>query len=138
MPTELKHFVAYNNSGDPQWCGYKPAAPGERDHHWTRRKYHPETLKGNVLWVIEGLADNQDKRYELRVQGTIEGIEATKEKEPPWRQISFRVTKNLDTDLTCKPWLPRLLTKTGNFGLGLCPISDPEVLAGLQAISRTK
>lgn len=137
MANPDRNFVAYNNSDDRKWRPYVAKKEGESDFHWTRRRYREETLKGSKLWVIEGHTQSGSKRYELKCVGEIFAIAPTE--EPPWRHVKFVVTAGpagiKKNDLTAFPWFKGFLKKAGNFGFGIVPITDRQMITDLEALS---
>jgi hypothetical protein len=128
MEERMRHFIAYHS---PTKMGYQyTASQGQKESVFTNKPV--QHVVGNVVWVVTfrdkrdySLAsvfevsdwdDNGKAGFKHRISGKGHPFQ-------PWKAI-----KHLS-------WFPKLLRATGNFGLGLQEVSNPEVVAGLVEIA---
>jgi hypothetical protein len=90
---------------------------------------------GATVWLVT--SKGRPRHYYLCSTFTVDNVE--RDNAGRFRnRVSGSVGRDLDpfVEIGETPWFPELLKATGNFGLGLQPISNKEIIDGLQKIAQ--
>ena len=131
----MTHFIAYHNPDPPpDGMGYAATEIDTSCGFQVLTRKPLGQIVGSRVWLVTG--EGRPRRYSLVY--TFVADEISPSEHPDFRfEVSgrsgrrFRRPVPLDSAL----WLRPLLRVTGNFGLGLQPISDAEVVAGLESVA---
>jgi|SRR5882724_1808591 len=122
----MRHFVQYHNF---DLMGRYRSSPGKygivTDKFFT-------SLVGGTVWLVMG--KEQPRRYFLCSSFVVDKVERGNAGRF-LNRASGSTGKDFDIEIGNEPWFPELLKTTGNFGLGLLPISCRAIIEGLQKVS---
>jgi hypothetical protein len=125
----MHHFVQYHN---PEVMGRSYTASHKNFGIVTDKFFR--SLVGATVWLVT--SKGRPRHYYLCSIFTIDKVE--RDNAGRFRnRVSGSVGRDLDpfVEIGEMPWFPELLKATGNFGLGLQPISNKEIIDGLQKIA---
>ncbi len=91
------------------------------------------SLVGATVWLVTG--KGRPRHYYLCSTFTVDKVE--RDNAGRFRnRVSGSVGQDLDpfVEIGEMPWFPELLKVTGNFGLGLQPITNKTIIRGLQDV----
>ena len=126
----MRHFVQYHN---PEAMG-RPYRPSHKNFGIVTDKFF-RSLVGATVWLVT--SKGRPRRYYLCSTFTVDKVE--RDNAGRFRnRVSGSVGRDLDpfVEIGEMAWFPELLKATGNFGLGLQPISNQEIIDGLQKIAQ--
>ena len=92
------------------------------------------SLVGATVWLVTG--KGRPRHYFLCSTFTVDKVEC--DNAGRFRnRVSGSVGRDLDpfVEIGEMPWFPELLKVTGNFGLGLPPITNKTIIRGLQDVA---
>ncbi len=124
----MRHFIAYHN---PEKMGYQYTVSSDKQEYILTNKPVKHVI-GNTVWVVTFEAEHDyslasvfvvSSADEWNEAGFKHRISGRGHSFYPWKRI-----KHLS-------WFAKLMTATGNFGLGLQEVSDAVVVKGLVAIA---
>jgi len=124
----MRHFVQYHN---PQRMG-GPYRRSDKDFAILTNKDF-DSLVGSTVWLVTSKGQ-RPRRYFLCSSFVIDEVE--RDKAGRFRNRAVGSTgRDCDVEIGNQAWFPELLKTTGNFGLGLLPISSKVIIRGLQGAS---
>lgn len=125
----MRHFVQYHN---PDVMG-RPYRPSHKNFRIVTDKFF-KSLVGGTVWLVT--SKRGPRRYYLCSSFVVDEVERDSEGRFRNRATGSRGRDFVPfVEIGNEPWFPELLKKTGNFGLGLLPISDKAIIQGLQKAS---
>ncbi len=122
----MRHFVQYHN---PDVMG-RPYKSSHDNFGIVTDKFFT-SLVGSTVWLLTG--KGRPRLYYLCSTFTVDKVE--RDNAGRFRnRVSGCVGRDLDpfVEIGETPWFPELLKATGNFGLGLQPITNKAIIRGLQ------
>jgi hypothetical protein len=123
----MRHFVQYHN---PDVMGqYRPSP---KNNGIVTNKFFT-SLVGGTVWLVTSKG-RRPRRYFLCSSFVVDEVERDNAGQFPNRAIGS-TGQDCDVEIGNQPWFPELLKTTGNFGLGLLPISSKAIIQGLQEVS---
>jgi hypothetical protein len=90
------------------------------------------SLLGGTVWLVTG--KGRPRHYFLCSSFVVDKVD--RGNAGRFRNSATgSMGQDCDIEIGNQPWFPELLKTTGNFGLGLLPISSKAIIQGLQGIS---
>lgn len=120
----MRHFVQYHN---PDEMG--PYRHRNKDFAIVTNKDF-ESIVGSTVWLVTRKGP-RPYRYFLCSSFIVDEVERGNRGRFKNRAVGSE-GRDCDIEIGNQPWFPELLRVTGNFGLGLQPISNRAVIEGLQ------
>ncbi len=124
----MRHFVQYHN---PDVMG-SPYKSSTGNFSIFSDKFF-RSLVGATVWLVTG--KGQPRHYYLCSTFTVDRVE--RDNAGRFRnRVSGSVGQDLDpfVEIGEMSWFPELLKVTGNFGLGLQPITNKTIIRGLEDV----
>jgi hypothetical protein len=123
----MHHFVQYHN---PDLMGRYRSS--QKNYGIVTNKFFT-SLVGGTVWLVTSKG-RQPRRYFLCSSFVVDKVERDNAGRFRNRAIGSR-GQDCDVEIGNQSWFPELLKTTGNFGLGLLPISSKAIIQGLQRVS---
>ena len=106
----------------------RPYRPSQKNFAIVSDKFF-ESLVGGTVWLVTG--KGRPRRYFLCSSFVVDKVE--RNNAGRFRNRATGSTgRDFDVEIGELSWFPELLKTTGNFGLGLLPISSKAIIRGLQ------
>jgi hypothetical protein len=122
----MRHFIQYHN---PDVMG-RPYQASHKNFGIVTNKFFA-SLVGGTVWLVTG--KGRPRRYFLCSSFIVDKVERDNAGCFRNRPIGS-AGRDLNVEIGELPWFPELLKMTGNFGLGLLPISSKTIIQGLQKV----
>lgn len=123
----MRNFVACHNESE-MGSDYDPLSV-------VTSKPVVKNTEGHIIWLIQGSGSKSPKSYFLSSRFVVETVEEYDGEDFKYRAqgrgVKFETHSIPLNDL---PWFSKLKKFTGNFGLGLCEIKDPELIQSLEQL----
>ncbi len=122
----MRHFVQYHN---PDLMGrYRPSL---KNYAIVTNKFFA-SLVGGTVWLVTSKGQ-RPRRYFLCSSFVVDEVERDNAGRFRNRAIGSK-GRDCEIEIGNQQWFPELLKTTGNFGLGLLPISSEAIIRGLRRI----
>jgi hypothetical protein len=120
----MRHFVQYHN---PDMMGrYRPSP---KNYAIVTNKFFA-SLKGGTVWLVTSKGQ-RPRRYFLCSSFIVDNVERGNTGHFKNRATGSK-GQDCEIEISNHPWFPELLKTTGNFALGLLPISSKAIIQGFQ------
>jgi len=126
----MHHFVQYHN---PEGMG-GPYRRADADFAILTNKDFG-SLVGSTVWLVTSKGQ-RPRRYFLCSSFIVDKVERRNHGRFKNRAVGSR-GRDCDIEIGNEPWFPELTRTTGNFGLGLLPLSSKAVIEGLKRVAAT-
>jgi hypothetical protein len=125
--SSMRHFIQYHN---PDLMGrYRHS---QKDFAIVTNKFFTE-LVGGTVWLVTSKGQ-RPRRYYLCSSFVVDKVERDNAGRFRNRAVGSR-GRDFDIEIGNEVWFPELLKTTGNFGLGLLPISSRAIVEGFRKVA---
>jgi hypothetical protein len=124
----MQHFVQYHN---PEGMG-GPYRHSDEDFAILTNKDF-DSLVGSTVWLVT-TKGQRPRRYFLCSSFLVDKVERGNSGRFKNRAVGSK-GQDCDIEIGNEPWFPELMRTTGNFGLGLLPLSSARIIEGFTRVA---
>jgi hypothetical protein len=123
----VNHYLVYHNA-EKMGHSYRDDDGRVPDGYGIVTSKKPDSLIGSAVWVISG--EGQPREYRLEYWFVVDDFDAITDPKFSAEVYGARGHRfSGGVPIGHMPWFAELRERMGNFGLGLQPLSAPEVAA---------